>query len=136
MQGDQVEPVHGFRHGVFDLEAGVHLQEVRMASGRYEELDGARPQIADSPRGGGGGFVQPGPERVVESGRGGLLDHLLVAALERAVPGAEHPHGPVAVGHDLDLDVPAPFDVRLGEDLAVPERGGGLRRGGRQLAFQ
>lgn len=53
-----------------------------------------------------------------------------MAPLEGAVTGAEGPDGAVGVGEDLDLDVAAPLDVGLGEDLAVTE-GGGRFGGGR-----
>ena len=71
-----------------------------------------------------------------DSGGRGLLDHLLVAALEGAVAGAERPHRAVGVGQDLDLDVPAALHIRLDEDLTVAEGAVGLRACRRQLAVQ
>lgn len=136
LEGDEVEAEDGFGDGVFDLEAGVHLQEVRASVGGEQEFDGARSLVADGVRGGHGGVVQPGAQRVVESGGGCFLDDLLVASLERAVAGAERPDPAVSVGHDLDLDVPAALHVGLGEDLAVPERGRRLRGRCRQLPGQ
>ena len=58
--------------------------------------------------------------------RGRLLDQLLVAALQRAVPGGDHRHVPVAVGETLGLHVPRPVQVALDEALAAPERRHGL----------
>ncbi|GFN06092.1 hypothetical protein Smic_46480 [Streptomyces microflavus] len=133
LQGDQVHPEHGLRHRVFDLEAGVHLQEVRPPLGGDEELHGPRPPVADRPSSRHGRIVQPGAQALVQTGCRGLLDDLLVAALERAVPGPERPHGVVRVGHDLHLDVPAPLHVRLREHLPVPEGGRGLGGGRQQL---
>lgn len=131
LEGDQVETEHRFRDRVFDLEAGVHLQEVRASLGGDQELHGPRAPVADRPCGGDGGVVEPGAQLLAEAGRGGLLDDLLVTALEGAVAGAECPDGAVVVGHHLHLDVPAALHVGLGEHLAVPERGhrlGGRRR--------
>ena len=61
-----------------------------------------------------------------EVGRRRLLDHLLVAALDRAVALAEHQDVAVPVADDLHLDVAAALDVRLDEDGAVAERAGRL----------
>ena len=79
--------------------------------------------------------AQLGPDR---HGRG-LLDHLLVAALDRALALAQVDHVAVPVGHDLDLDVPGDRDVLLHEHPVVAE---GLARllaaelhRGRKLAF-
>lgn len=136
LEGDQVDAVDGFGDGVFDLEAGVHLQEVRLPVGD-EELDGAGAGVADGAGGGGGGLVQSLAQGVGQAGRGGFLDHLLVAALEGAVAGAERPDGAVPVAEDLHLDVAARGQVGLDEDLAVAEGGerfgGGRLQGGGQL---
>jgi hypothetical protein len=51
-----------------------------------------------------------------------LLDDLLVAALDRAVPDPERPRGALAVGDDLDLDVTRSGDQALEEDHAAAER--------------
>jgi hypothetical protein len=135
LQGDQVDAEHRLRHGVFDLEAGVHLQEVDVVPGD-QELDGARARVGDRAGGGRRRGVQALLDAGGEGRRGGLLDHLLVAALEGAVAGAVRPHGAVGVGDDLHLDMASAFDVRLDEDRAVPEGALGLGRGGLQLAFQ
>src|SRR6185437_7552428 len=54
-------------------------------------------------------------------GRGRLLDHLLVAALDRAVALAQMDHVAVAVGQDLDLDVAGVVQVALEVDGRVRE---------------
>ncbi len=66
--------------------------------------------------------------------RGSLLDQLLVAPLQRAVPGADHDHVAVGVGQHLRLDVPGPVQVALDEALAPAERADRLaHRAGIQL---
>ena len=72
------------------------------------------------------GVAHRGAQLRVEGGGGGLLEHLLVAALDRAVALAQRDHGAVQVGEQLDLDVPWPLDVPLAEDGAVAERRFGL----------
>lgn len=134
LEGDEVQAEDGLGDGVFHLESGVHLQEVRAAVGADEEFDGARALVGDRPGGGHGGRVEAGAEVLGEGGGRGLLDDLLVAALEGAVAGAQRPDGAVGVGEDLHLDVPAAFHVGLGEDLPVAEGGQGLG-GGRVQGF-
>ena len=58
--------------------------------------------------------------------RGRLLDHLLVAALQRTVA-LEQVHGALPVPEDLELDVPRPRDELLDEHAVVAE--GRLRLG-------
>src|SRR5690606_22653769 len=59
----------------------------------------------------------------VNGGGGGLLQHLLVAALERTVALAQVADVAEGVGHDLDLDVPRGLEVALHIDGVVAERG-------------
>ncbi|GAA3097038.1 hypothetical protein GCM10020254_47930 [Streptomyces goshikiensis] len=136
LEGDEVEAEDGLGDGVFHLEAGVHLQEVRAAVGGDEEFDGAGAPVGDGAGGGRGGLVEALAQGVREAGRRGLLDDLLVAPLEGAVAGAERPDGAVGVGEDLHLDVAAALDVGLREDLPVAERGAGLGGRGLQLLLQ
>ena len=56
------------------------------------------------------------------AGEGSLLQHLLVAPLQRAVALAQVHDVPVAVGDHLDLDVPRRLEVALHVDRAVAER--------------
>ena len=133
LEGDQVDAEHGLGDGVLDLEAGVHLQEVRPAV-RDQELHGARAGVVDRARGAHRERAQLRLQRLGQAGRGCLLDHLLVAALEGAVAGAEGPHRAVRVGEDLHLDMAAALDVRLGEHLPVAEGARGLgARGGQRV---
>ena len=58
----------------------------------------------------------------VERGRGRFLQHLLVAALQRAVALAQMHDVAVAVGEDLDLDMARMGEVFLHIDGVVAER--------------
>ena len=62
-----------------------------------------------------------------------LLDQLLVPPLQRAVPGRDDHHVPVAVGQALRLHVPRPVQVTLDEALAAAERRDRLPHGGVKL---
>lgn len=135
LQCDEVDAEHGLRDGVFDLEASVHLQEMGRAV-RDEELDGPGTPVVGGASGPHGHLPQRRLEFRRESWGGRLLDDLLMAPLERAVTGAERPHGAVRVGHDLHLDMPSTLDVRLDEHLTVPEGTQRLRARGGQLLVQ
>lgn len=75
------------------------------------------------------GGVQLGVLLRGEERRWGLLDQLLVAALEGAVAGGDDHDIAVGVGQALRLDVPGLVEVALHEALAAPERGDGLADG-------
>ena len=89
---------------MLDLHARVHLDEVEGAV-LEEELEGADAVVADLPAGLRAALADLGDQRLDRSGRRRLLQHLLVAALQRAVAAAEPDGVAVAVGEHLDLDM-------------------------------
>ena len=115
---DKIDPGDELRHGMLDLEPRVQLEEVEALAVQHE-LGRAGVLVADRAREGDRGLAHGGAEILVEGGGGALLEHLLVAALDRAVALAEMDRGAVAVGQHLDLDVSRPLDVALAEDPAV-----------------
>ena len=136
LQLDEVHPGHQLGHRVLHLEASVHLEEEEaVRRGVVEELDRARAAIADA----GGQSLRGLAHRRLggcrEPGGRGLLDDLLVAALDRAVASTERRRGLLA-GHDLHLDVAPGLDVRLDEDGPVAERTLRLGPGGLDLGLQ
>src|SRR5680860_121731 len=64
-----------------------------------------------------------------EEGRGRLLDELLVASLQRAVPGADDDHVSGAVGEDLRLYMAGLMQESLHEALTAAECRLGLAHG-------
>ena len=100
----EVDVVDRLGHRVLDLQAGVHLDEVELAL-LVEELDRAGAGVVDLRDGVGADLADPGAGRGVDHRRGRLLEHLLVAALQRAVALAEVHGAALAVAEDLDLDV-------------------------------
>ena len=134
LQLHQIDAEDGLGDWVFDLEAGVHLEEPE--PGRVirvdKELDGSRALVVDRRSGSVGRLVQRGTDLIGKARRRRLLDHLLVASLDGAVTLAEDEYA-AGVAHDLDLDVANVLDVPLDEDSRVPERIAGLGRGGGNL---
>ena len=72
----------------------------------------------------------------VERGRGAFLQHLLVAALQRAVALAEMDGVALAVAEHLDLDVARLLQIFLEIDRVVAERGLGFGARGRERGRQ
>ena len=129
---DEVEAGDRLGHRMLDLQARVHLEEVEGAVGAEQELDRAGAAIADRLGRGDGGGAHAGAQVGIDGGRGRFLDHLLVAALHRAVALAEMDDVAVVVGEDLDLDV-ARVDHGLFEDQLARAEGAlglGARRCG------
>ena len=106
--------------GMLDLQAGVHLEEEELAV-LIDELDRAGVVVAD----GLGRLDRRLAHRLFDAGGqavgGGLLDQLLVAALRRAVAGADPHDVAVLVADDLHLDVARPREVALDVDLVAAE---------------
>ncbi len=116
---------------VLHLQPGVHLEERDGAVRADEELAGARADVAGLAQDRLGRPVQLGVLLRAEEGRRGLLDELLVAALQRAVAGGDDDHVAVRVGQALRLDVAGLVEVPLDEALAAAE--GGDRLADRRL---
>ena len=124
---------------MLDLQAGVHLHEVEVAVGVEQHLDGAGVGVA-------GPADDIGDQRQDAFAFGlwqprarGLLEHLLVPALQRALALAEVHALPEPVGDDLDLDVPSADDALLHVQAPVAEAGERLdtrlAEGGLELVF-
>ena len=118
---DQVEAGDRLGHRMLDLEPGVHLDEVEFAI-LVEELDRAGAAIAHV-----GHRLGDEPAHMLallgRDRRGGrLLQHLLVAPLQRAVALAEVDGVALAVAEDLELDVARVAEIFLDIDGVVAER--------------
>ena len=141
LPGDDVDSRHELCHGVLDLQSGIHLEEVEggRVGIRDEELHGPRTLVAHAAGDLAGGEPDALAGRVVEQGRGCLLDDLLVAALQRALPLAEVDHVPEPVGEHLHLDVSRSRHEPLEQQGVVAERGEGdptrRREGSRELGL-
>ena len=132
---DEIETRDQLGHGVLDLQARVQLDEPEALPGDEElgrpgALVGDRTGERDRRR----GDRRSGARR--EAGRGCLLEHLLVTSLNRAVALAEGLDGTVAVGEELNLDVPRALDEALAEDTIVAERRQRLAAGRRERRLE
>ena len=127
---DQVEVRRHLGDRVLDLQARVDLEEGERPLARVvEELDRPGADVADRDRQPLRGRLDLVGLVLVQQGRGGLLDHLLVAPLDGAVADADRPRRAVGVGDQLDLDVPGPGHQPLQEDHAAAEGALGLVAG-------
>ncbi len=82
---DEVEPGDHLGDRVLDLQPGVHLHEEEGAGGVDDELHRAGADVADRPRRLHRRPAHGGAPLGRHARRGRLLEHLLVAALHRAV---------------------------------------------------
>jgi hypothetical protein len=118
---DQIQPRDHLRHGVLDLQAGIHLHEVEVATGLDQELHRSRVHVAGLTGDPDGCLSDPGPEVWVDHGGRSFLDQLLVPTLHRTVSLAEEGDVAVGVGQNLPFDVMGSFDVALEIDLGPAE---------------
>ena len=83
-----------------------------------DEFDGARADVADGARRGDRGFAHRVAALAGHAGRGRFLEHLLVAALDRALALEQVHVVAVRIAEDLDLDVVRRLEVasRAGRD--------------------
>ena len=128
LEPDQVQAGDGLGDRVLDLDAGVDLQEPELLPGE-EELDRAGAHVADGAGHGQGGVAQAFAQGGTDRGRRGLLDQLLVAALDRALALEQVHHAPARVGQQLDLDVARGLQPAFEEHLVAAERALGLAAG-------
>ncbi len=122
----QVQARDALRHRVLDLQPGVHLHEPEAAllqpvCAVGDELDGAGALVSNRAGGGDGGFAHLSAQALAHARRRRLLDHLLVAALQRAVALAQVDDIAVAVAEDLELDVARARHVFLDHHPGVAE---------------
>ena len=134
LQPHQVDPGHAFGHGMLDLDAGVHLQEIEAAVVVEQELDRARADIADRRGRLDGGRAHLRAKFGRHRRRRRFLDQLLMAALDRAVALAQMDDCPLLVAEHLDLDMARAEQRALDQETAVAERALGLGGGWRSAA--
>ena len=86
-----------------------------------DELDGAGALVIHRAGGGDRGLAHDVAQGFAHAGGRRLLDHLLMAALQRAVALAEMDDIAVAVGEHLELDMARRADVFLDQHARVAE---------------
>ena len=131
----QVKARDGLCDRVLDLEPGIHLQEPEGVA-LDQEFDRAGRDVADRRRRGDGGIAHAPAHRLVERGRGRLLDDLLVSALNRAFALEAMDQVAVAVAQDLDFDMARPAEPALEIQGVVAEGPRGFAPGAPDRRFQ
>ena len=122
LQGDQIFAGDHFGHGMFNLNAGVHLQKEEFEGrGIYDELDGTGTGISLSRRECHRRFGHAVAHGRRQSGGGGFLDHFLETPLQRAIALKEMHRAAIAETEDLDFDMPRLRDETLQKHCAIPE---------------
>ena len=129
---DEIEAGNHLGDRMLDLDAGIHLDEIELAI-LVEELDGAGAGIAQLAHGGGADFADPVALVLIERRGGGLLQNLLMAALQGAVALADMHGVSPPVAENLDLDMARLFQIFFQIDRVVAEGrlGFGARHGQR-----
>src|SRR6266478_1355392 len=132
---DQIQAGHHFSDGVLDLQPRVHLHEVELAVRREQELHRAGTDVSDRLRRGHRGPPQLQALLGRKTRGRRLFDHLLVAALGRAVALSQPQTAAVPVREHLDLDVARVRHVALQQHAIVAEsrQRFALARGQRRL---
>ena len=127
---DQIEAGDHLGHRVLDLQAGVHFHEIKSigrratvcdAKARHDELHGASADVADGLGRRHCGSAHGRPPRRRHARRGRLLEHLLMAALHRAVALEQVYDVAKRVGEDLHFDVTRALQVLFDQHLVVAE---------------
>ena len=128
---------------VLDLEAGVHLHEVKgrvtLGIDRVEiedELHRASAFIADGMGGSGCGDTQDMAQAFRQAGGRGFLDDLLVAALQRTIAFEQVDDIAMAVGKDLHFDMARALDQLFEHDAGIAEAGLAFALGGHQRVLE
>ena len=106
---------------MFDLDAGVHFEEVVVACIIHEELHRACVLVLNGFGQFDGGFSHPFAEVVIEKGGGRFFEKFLVAALNRAVAFANVNNFAALVPEDLEFDVMRFFDIFFEIDIRISE---------------
>ena len=122
----EIDASDGFGDGMFDLDAGVHLDEVELAIFIHEELDGAGILVADVFQAAADGFADLVAHLWRHLQRRRFFDELLMAALDGAFALAEGHDVAVFVSQYLELDVARLLNELLHVEVAVAEGVGGF----------
>ena len=118
---NEIDTVDFFGHGVFDLDAGIHFEEVVVASVIDKKLHGAGVFVVNGFGEFDGGFAHPFTQIVIEKGGGGFFKEFLVAPLDRTVAFAHVNNFTAFIAKDLEFDMVRFFDEFLEVDVGITE---------------
>ena len=117
----EIDSRHKLGHGMFDLDARVHLEKIEIPGLVQQELASTGVDVARGPRHSHRAFAHSASQVARYGHARRLFDHLLMPALHRAFTLAERDHLPVGVGEDLDFHVTRPGNELLQIDGIVAE---------------
>ena len=120
---------------MLDLDARVDFHERERAVRSNEEFHGSGTHIPDFGADRHGRILKPLRDAAGQEGRRSLLDKLLVAPLERAVPSTDGDDPAIRVAEYLNFDVTRMVEEPFDEALPVAERDFGLVDGGIEGGF-
>ena len=117
---------------MFDLKAGIHFQKVEFPRAVHDKFHRARTGIAHRLRQRAGLFTHRFAGRLVQKGRRGLFNHLLVSPLDRAFAFMQVNTIAMGVGQNLNFDMARLGDEFFDENPVIPKAGrrfvlGGLK---------
>ena len=119
---DEIDAEHRLGDWVLDLEPSVHFKEGEiLADGIVDILHRPRRGVGDARPQSHRGRVEACAHRIRQARRRGLLDDLLVAALERAIALAKRHHAAGTIAEDLHLHVARLADEALEIDAGIAE---------------
>ena len=122
--GDQIDACHLLGHAVLHLQAGVDLQKVESAGiGIQYIFHCASRAVVHGFGQTHCGLLQRDSSRIRKAGCRGFFNHLLVAALGRAVAFTQRHHLATAIAEQLHLNVACPLDKLFQEQAPVLEIG-------------
>ena len=132
LQFDEIEAGHHFGDRMLDLEPRVHFHEIELrgleiAAAADDEFHRAGAAIADRLGTGDRRLAHARAQGLRHAGCGRFLDHLLMAALQRAIALEERNAIAMAVGQHLDFDMARTCNEFLDQHAIIAE-------GGRRLA--
>src|ERR1700676_694647 len=104
---------------MLDLDAGVHLDEIKLAVFVHQELYRAGILISNLRE----AMLEGAPDVLAHLWRhlqrGRFFDQLLMTALDRTLALVEHGHSAMLIGEHLELDVTRLLDELLHVKVAV-----------------
>ena len=122
---DHIQPGDGFGHRMLNLQPRVHFHEKEIHAAISALLDDefhrACAHIVDRTGCGHGGFAHLGAHFRRHAGRGGFFQHLLVAALHRAIALEQVNVIALRIAEYLDFDVARTQGIFFNQHRVIPK---------------
>ena len=123
---NQILTSHQLSHRMLHLQSGVHLQKVKIHIGIGNKLHRARRLIVHGSGQRTALLAHLVAGSFIEKWRRRLFNHLLVTALNGALPLTQINHIAVAIGHNLNLNMPRLLNIFFNKNAGIAKAGAGL----------